>query len=323
MKIFPEWREHKGTLLSWPQRNDLWNGKTEYIEKLWVHITSLLSRHEEVHILLHKKEKENQIKEAYLRIDQDTKLDNIIFHNIPTDDVWVRDYAPIFLDNKEALIFKFDAWRRQFTPYKEDDLSGLRIVNALGWKPIQKDYVLEGGSIDTDGHLLLATLPSIVSRFPCFSKNKYEKLLKKTLKIDTIIWLHAGLPGDHTDGHVDTLSRFFEKGKIITCVCHKKHPAYHNLWENYKILEQEAKKLNLEIQDLVLPPQKQNLPRSYANFYIANKQILVPVYNEKTDDLALQQIQTCFPEHSIEGIDASLLIEEGGAIHCITMQIPK
>ena len=328
MSLPPEWKKRRGTLLVWPQRPSLWGGAYAEVQRLWAQIAALLSRKEEAHILLpsHKESLREEIICEVLK--KGGKEKHIFFHDIETDDVWIRDYAPLWVEEKKALLFLFDGWGQKYSPHQKDNLAGAKLLKMWGHQALRKNFVLEGGAIDSDGETLLLSESSILFRSPFWERGHYEEELKNCFGVKKLLWLKGGLPGDDTDGHVDMLCRFTEKNKVLNSMCEKGEPAFGILRENQKRLEtfRDLEGRPLEIVQLPLPPQiykeGRALARSYANFYIAEGQVLAPVYGEKTDELALKLIQKAFPQRNIEAIDASLLILEGGALHCLTMQIP-
>ena len=339
MPLLPEWTPHASTLLAWPQRPELWSGHYKEVQKDWAKIAALLSQKEDVRILIHPDSSQAQEDEIREQIEKHPcRQDKVFFHTIPTDDVWVRDYAPVWIEQKKALLFIFDGWAKKYTPYKNDNSAGAAILKSLGHEPVCKNFILESGAVDTDGKTLLLNETCILFREPFLSRKKYETECKSAFGIKNILWLKGALPGDDTGGHTDLICRFVGKNRVLHTVCNKNHEAYTMLKENQNRLENfhktaesaaenAAERAALEITALPLPKQlyqkESPLPRSYANFYIANEKVLVPVYGEKTDEAALTAIQSCFSSRSIEAVDSSRLILEGGAVHCQTMQIPS
>ncbi len=341
MEGLVEWETHRGTLLAWPQRAELWSGKYKEVQLIWAKVASLLSKTEEVHILINPV-LPNQNKNKYINICIEEKIrnkiekynckqTNLIFHEIPTDDVWIRDYGPVWISPREGLTFLFDGWGKKHFPHTNDNLASKRLLEKFGHHINSKKIILEGGAIESNGDLLLVNDACIFHRETRLTYSKYEEELKNIFQTKNILWLKGCLPGDDTDGHVDMVSRFVEEKKILHTICDSDHPAFTVLKEIQKKLENFfTKEYNfdkqIEIIYLPLPKQvfKGNFPiaRNYANFYIANKQIITPVYKDKKDEEALNIIQACFPNHSVEAIDSNYLLLEGGAIHCMTKHIP-
>jgi agmatine deiminase len=194
------------------------------------------------------------------------------------------------------------------------------------------DYILEGGSIDTDGRDTLLTTEHCLlnkNRNPSLSRAEIESKLKHWLGMKQIIWLGDGLEGDDTDGHVDDLSRFVAPGVVVTAI--EKDPQDTNfapLKDNWERLQKakDSRGQPLRVLELPMPPRSDGPhhrnPASHANFYIANSAVLVPVFNSPTDRPTLDLLRPFFPDRKMVGIDCSALVGGLGAIHCITQQMP-
>ena len=363
-KLLPEWEKHYATLLTWPQVSKIWGEDFLEIQETWAKISSLLSKHEKVFILIDPKSSKyflENINELLLKYSGN--LSNINFLEISTNDVWIRDYGPIWVKSTNKITpigisFGFDGWGKKYFPYDNDNKAGSKILEKLGHEEYFEKIILEGGSIETNGEILIVTDSCNLFREPYLEKNEYELIFKKLFGVKKILWLKGALPGDGTDGHVDMLTRFASKNTIITSIANSDSAPYLILKKNIKCIEdflnceiytrdekvgfrkyeeelnKDFKYLNKDTQLIenfkyVFLPLPQQiyingfaLARSYANFYIANEQVLVPVYNEKSDEDALKIIESCFPDRTIQAIDCSKLILQGGALHCITMQIP-
>ena len=250
----PEWERHKGTLLAWPQRPELWSGHYNEVQGSWAKIAALLSQGEEVHILLHQE----KLKEAILTkiLEYKGKESRIFFHNVPTDDVWIRDYGPLWVEDRKALLFVFDGWAQKYSPHEKDNLAGERLLELWGHQALPKNFVLEGGALDTDGETLLLSESCILFRSPFWTPERCEEEFKDCFGVRNILWLKGGLPGDDTDGHVDMLCRFTAKNKMLNSLCTKDHPAYGILQENQKRLQdfRNTQGYSLDIAILPLPP---------------------------------------------------------------------
>ena len=363
-KLLPEWEKHYGTLLTWPQVSSIWGEDFIEIQETWAKITSLLSKHEKVFILIDPKTSKTFLENINeLLIKYSCNLNNINFLEIPTNDVWIRDYGPIWVksSNKKpiGISFGFDGWGKKYFPYDNDNKAGTKILEKLGHDIHIENIILEGGSIETNGEILIVTDSCNLFREPYLEKNEYELIFKDLFGVKKILWIKGALPGDGTDGHIDMLTRFASKNTIITSIANPDSAPYLILKKNIKRIEdflnlesntvggkvgfrkyeedlnKDLNYLNKDTQLIdnfryvYLPLPQQTyingfaLARSYANFYIANEQVLVPVYNEKSDEVALKIIESCFPDRTIQAIDCSKLILQGGALHCITMQIPN
>lgn len=326
-----EWEPHETTWLAWPHDLDTWPNQIEEIEALYVEIIQQLHVGEKINILVDNKQAEDNASRK-LRARGITQ--NVFFHVIETNSMWIRDYGPTFVVNsgsKSMIQWRFNAWGDKY-PYQKDQLVPSKVANILNVKSFEADLILEGGSIDINGDGILMTTEECllnINRNPHLKKEQIEQSLKKFFGAKKIIWLRKGLEGDDTDGHIDEIARFVSPNKIIISTEHEAN-SY-----NQEVLAEDRKRLNnatdengkpFEIIELPMPNKikagKLTLPASYANFYIANKCVLVPIFNDKNDTKALGILKDLFPGRNVVGIPAVTLIYGQGAIHCITQQEP-
>jgi agmatine deiminase len=219
-----------------------------------------------------------------------------------------------------------------------DNLAGEKMCEILGLPCEKINMVLEGGSIDVNGNGTLLTTESCLlnkNRNPDMTKEEIEQNLKKYFGINQILWLKDGIVGDDTDGHVDDITRFVDEKTIITAIEENKDDEnYEPLMENYERLKSfkdlDGNPFNIiklpmpEPQYYDYPDQKNyRLPASYANFYITNKYVIVPIFNCKNDKIAIEILQKIFSDRKVVGIYAYDIVIGLGAFHCLTMQIPK
>ena len=237
-----------------------------------------------------------------------------------------------------AVKWRFNAWAK-YPNWKRDEKIGSLMADATGAHEIQavfgkKRVVLEGGSIDVNGQGTLITteeclLSRVQQRNPELKKRDYEKIFAEYLGAANVIWLGSGIVGDDTHGHVDDITRFVSPDTVVTCV--DADPAS----ENYEALRENVRRLRdatvedgkpLATIDLPMPApvyfEGRRLPASYANFYIANRTVLVPVFNDPNDRVALDILADIFPDREVVGIYCGDLIWGFGAIHCMTQQQP-
>lgn len=244
-----------------------------------------------------------------------------------------------FLEGKlTAIKWRFNAWAK-YPNWQHDEKIGSLMAKAAGAEELQpmlgeKRVVLEGGSIEVNGRGTLITteeclLSRVQQRNPGMNKQDYEKSFAKYLGAPNVIWMGSGIVGDDTHGHVDDITRFVSPDTVVTCV--DADPAS----ENYEALRDNIRRLRdattedgrpLATIDLPMPAsvyfEGRRLPASYANFYIANGVVLVPVFNDPNDRVALDILADIFPEREIVGIYCGDLIWGFGAIHCMTQQQP-
>lgn len=333
-----EWETHRATLLAWPHNKNDWPDRFAPIPWVFIELIRNLTRHERV-ILLVKNDKDRAMATDMLeRAGVDAgKVD---FQMIPTNRIWMRDAGPIWVKSVDSgrksvdsiLDFKFNAWAK-YPNHLLDDKIPQKLESFVGLERVVpmhkgKRVVLEGGAIDVNGKgLLLTTEECLLSnkqcRNPGFSAADYEEVFSRYLGIDKVIWLDKGIVGDDTHGHVDDLARFVNEDTVATVVEHNKRDGnYALLQENLKRL----KKTKLNIVELPMPKpiifEGEILPASYANFLIANKQVLVPTFNDANDRLALNLLAECFPGREVIGIYCGDFIWGLGTIHCASQQVP-
>lgn len=332
-----EWELHQGTWLSWPKDPDTFPSVIiEKVENAYCEIIKALQQNEKVNLLVNDKNWEDKVRNKLETKNISAK--NVLFHHIKTVDVWTRDYGPIFIVNKnidkknEAMkkiaITKwiFNAWGKKYEDLMYDNIAGEHIAKTIGLEVFSPEIILEGGSIDVNGKGTLLTTEQCLlnkNRNPHLTKSQIEQYLKDYLGIDNVIWLKDGVAGDDTDGHIDDIARFVNENTIVCAVeDDPKDENYKPLKENFEIL----KKTGFNVIQLPMPKEisvpERRLPASYANFYIGNKVVLLPAFNDKNDKKAIEILQKCFPDRKIIPIQSKELVYGFGGIHCMTQQQP-
>ncbi|MCB0320029.1 MAG: agmatine deiminase family protein [Bdellovibrionales bacterium] len=337
-----EWEPHAATWIAWPHEESDWPGKFQTIPWVYTEIVRVLSRSEMVHVLC-KSTEAAQAAETLLKLSGVTE--NYRLHVCTTDRSWLRDSAPTAVISSsqrvELVAWQFNAWAK-YSNYALDQEVPSFISNVTSHslvRAVRPDnglpFVLEGGSIDTDGQGTLLTteeclLSEIQNRNPGMSKTDYEEAFERYLGVTQVIWLGRGCAGDDTHGHVDDIARFVAPGRVIAAV--EEDPSdenYEPLQENlYRLRQaQDAHGRPLEVIELPMPRciafEGTRLPASYANFYIANSTVVVPLFNDENDIRALELIQSCFPTRKAIGIYCGDLILGLGTLHCLTQQEPR
>ncbi len=336
----PEWALHKATWLSWPHKLASWPGKFEPVPAVFAEIASWLSSSEEVHINVLDETMETEARQliSSLRHDQ-LLMDRIYFHRIPTNDAWCRDHGPNYVfrecggkREKVILDWEYNAWGGKYEPYDDDNAVPQRVASIQGLPFVSTGMVLEGGAIDVNGKGLLLTTEACLlnsNRNPSMDRGDIERELGRYLGIEKVLWLGDGIAGDDTDGHVDDMARFVDESTVVITV--EENPEDENyapLQANYALLKSftDLGGKPLRVKKLPMPDpvffEGERLPASYANFYIANSVVLVPVYRCPQDREAVAVLEECFPGRKVVGIDCSDLIWGLGAIHCITHEEP-
>ena len=339
-----EWEPHDSTWLAWPHFRDDWPGKFEPIQWVYAEIVRNLARHERVDLVVNSAESARRARAVLEKADAIS--DNVVFHPWRTDRVWTRDSGCIFLKPEAqadsgllALNFQFNAWAK-YPNYKNDAKLGARMAKSAGARAVQPfsgDHrvVLEGGSIDVNGDGILLTteeclLSTIQQRNPPMDRMAYEQMFADHFGVQSVIWLGDGIAGDDTHGHVDDITRFVARDKVVTMI------DLNPLDENFATLLANLGRLKaarspaggkLEIIELPMPRpvvfEGRRLPASYANFYIANGIVLAPVFNDPNDRIALNTLAELFPGREIIPIYSGDLIWGFGALHCMTQQQPS
>ena len=337
-----EWEPHKGTWLAWPHLEDHWPGKFEKIPPVYAEIVSaLLEGGEEVFICVNDEAMEKTAREILEQKFKNTgqniavAFSKIKFFQIPTDASWSRDHGPIFVRDKTGqLIIEdwiFNAWGDQW-PHDKDDIVPQKIAEQLKMPIITPGIVLEGGSIDVNGKgLLLTTTQCLLNknRNPHLTQKQIEKYLHDYLGAEKILWLGEGIIGDDTSGHIDDIARFTDANTIVCAVEENpKDENYEILKKNFEDLKRMTDQNGKPLKIVAIPMPEPvicedcRLPASYANFYIANKAVLVPIFRGKNDERALKILAELFPTRKIIGIDCVDLVWGLGTIHCSTQQQP-
>ncbi len=331
-----EWEKHSAVWLAWPHDEVTFpGGKLKRVEKTYIEILKNISQFEDVELLVLDNKTKTRIEKMLTKAE--VKLSKISFHITDYADVWIRDFGPTFIINKQDhelawIKWHYNAYGNKFPELLKDNEVFFNLRRDVDKRMFEPGVIMEGGAIETNGQGVLITTEQCLlnkNRNPQLNKNETEKYLNKFVSAKKVIWLKQGLMGDHTDGHIDELARFVSPNKIV-CAYEE-----NTADENYKALEENfqtlAKVTNLEdkpfeIVKLPMPHMKYKdgttAPVSYCNFYIGNGIVLAATFKDPSDAKALEILQSCFPDHKIVGIDCSDIIYGGGAIHCITQQQP-
>lgn len=334
-----EWEPHEATWLAWPHKEDSWPGRFEPVPGIFVEMVRALTPGERVEILVLDDAHGASVRD--LLASGGVDVARVRLHVLPTDDAWIRDHGPIFVRRPRAgggsevaaTTWGYNAWGGKYPPWGKDELVSREIARRLGMPAFDGGMILEGGSIDGDGDGTLLTTESCLlnpNRNPSLGRADIERRLRDVLGIEKILWLGDGIVGDDTDGHVDDLTRFVAPGRVVTVV--EDDPADENhrpLRENLARLRSmtDARGRRLEVATMPMPrpqhEQGQRMPASYANFYVANAAVLVPVFDDPGDAAALATIGAAFPGRRIVGIRATELVWGLGAFHCLSQQQPR
>jgi len=335
-----EWDQHEATWLGWPHELTDWPGKFSPIPWAFAEIVRHLSQVERVYLMVENREAEARVR-AILK-KSGANLAAVDFFRVPTDRGWMRDSGPICVKNGAGEVaythWRFNGWAKYENHKKDAQVvaSANKKLKRTLWQPMHKErrVVLEGGSIDVNGRgTLLTTEECLLSktqeRNPGFTREDYAEVFKNYFGATNVLWLKNGIAGDDTHGHVDDLSRFVDSTTVVTVVeDDSKDANCAPLQENLALLksmkDQNGQPLRVETLPMPSPVyfDGQRLPASYANFYIANKTVIVPTFNDAKDRIALNTLGKLFPTREVVGIACRDLVLGLGTLHCMTQQQP-
>jgi agmatine deiminase len=333
-----EWHPHSGTWLTWPKDPETWPGRVEQVEDIYLQIIAALAPHESVNLLVDDETTEHAVR----RRCNFAAAANVRFHRVPTVDSWIRDYGPNFLlSNNRAGAFNdwiFNAWGNKYEELKKDDQVPRLLEPILQMRRFAPGIVMEGGSIEVNGEGCVLTTEQCLlnpNRNPQLSRTEIEEYLKSYLSVEKVLWLGEGIVGDDTDGHIDDIARFVSPNVIVCAVEDDPEDA------NYQLLQDNLARLKMmtdargrafEIVALPMPGvvggqstdtrNLDRLPASYANFYIANNVVLLPVFGHANDTRAIETLQRVFRDRRVTPINCEPLVWGMGTIHCLTQQQP-
>ena len=335
MKSMPaEWERQRAVLMSFPHEETDWHNADDEAAleaslSPFIRIAQAIAYGQAVYIICKDKSKISKLF---------CSTRNMTFIEIPTNDTWIRDYGYISIKEEseiKLLNFTFDGWGRKFEASLDNAVNhALHKKGYLGVTPLETiEYVLEGGSIESDGEGTILTTSTCLcnpNRNSGTSKKDVEKKLQSTLGAERVLWLdHGYLAGDDTDSHIDTLARFVNRNTIVYIKCDDKedehYEALHKMETQLKSFKTKEGNpytlISLPMTDAIYNKEGERLPSTYANFLITNGALIYPTYSDKNDAKAGDILKKLFPDKEIIPINCLKLIEQGGSLHCSTMQI--
>jgi len=368
-----EWEAQWGVMLTWPHEDTDWKPYLTEITETFVAMSREIAAREHLLIVVPK---------AEIVPEEIRQMERVVIFECSTDDTWARDHGPIVLVEECGvrrlwLDFRFNGWGEKF-PAENDN----RIVSRLFEEMTRdeerearneecsmlnvqcpmfnvqcsmsnsqlenhQDFVLEGGSIESDGRGTIFTTSQCLlapNRNQPLTREEIEAELKRRLRAERVVWLDYGnLVGDDTDGHIDTIVRCAPDDTLLYVGCDDENDEQ---FADFQALEQQLKSLRTadgkpyRLLRLPMPKaifeetifeeggtrkeERERLPATYANFLILNGAVLAPIYGQPENDAeALRVIGKAFPDRDIIPIDARTIIRQHGSIHCLTMQIPS
>ena len=328
-----EWEPQSLVMLTWPHQDTDWAPYLDDITRTYVEMADAITQYEKLLVVTPNPVEVGAMLSKHLSSEQ---MAQVVISHCKTNDTWARDHGPITLvgienDGQEKLLcldFRFNGWGEKF-PAELDNKITRQVFKELFDDEVLKgdigsgndDFVLEGGSIESDGKGTVFTTECCLmapNRNQPLTKEEEEQELLLRLKAKRIIWLqHGALAGDDTDGHIDTTVRIAPDDTILFS-----YPAEKKELEGLRTLDDKQYRL-MELPLPIVEYDGEKLPATYANFLIINGAVIVPTYNiPDLDAKACEIIQKAFPDRKIIPIDATTIVRQHGSIHCCTMQVP-
>ncbi|UCZ57845.1 agmatine deiminase family protein [Desulfurispirillum indicum] len=330
-----EWEPQDAILLAWPHGASDWQPVLTQARQTFCDIAGHISQRQMVIIVA----PDTRMPLADLT-SSGARLENVRCYDIKTNDTWIRDFGPITVEDQQQLRlldFSFNGWGKKFEATHDNNVTRqLHQLGAFTAPQHRFDWVLEGGSIESDGRGTILTTSNCLlepNRNPQLNQQDIEEqILRTALGARKVLWLdHGHLEGDDTDAHIDTLARLCPDNTIVYVACDDPNDSHYSA---LKAMETQLASFTCAdgrpYRLLPLPwpapchaADGHRLPATYANFLIINGAVLVPVYGDPADALALQVVAAAFPDHEIIGVNCRTLIEQHGSLHCVTMQLPQ
>lgn len=331
---FPaEWEKQTAVLIAWPHETGDFSNRLESVEQTYSIIANTITEYQRLIIVCRDEQHQKHIEQWLNR------LEDIDFVHAPVNDIWVRDTAFLTVEKEGQLThlnFQFNGWGSKYN-YADDNALNNKLANSKPFKGKSHhdvNFILEGGSVESDGiGTILTTRQCLLNpNRNNLNQKEIEQQLAVQLGAKRVLWIdQPNLSGDDTDAHIDTLARFCSAKTIAYTSCEDSSDAHYDSLKNMELQLQALRTESGEAYNLVpLPLPKPifdeddyQLPANYANFLIINHAVLVPVYDDENDKVALDRIGKIYPEHKIIPIPCRPLVHQYGSLHCMTMQFPE
>lgn len=341
IRLIEEWASQDAILVSWPHKDSDWNDMLNEIDECYKNIVSAILNYEPVIILTPE-----PVRIESLLSDLSSSPYKFYIMEMPTNDTWIRDYGPLsfYIKTEQKEIkaiadFTFNGWGMKFAANKDNIVNRCLYLSRFFNSDVsfmnRLILSIEGGGIESDGNGTILTTSSVLyepNRNAGFQTEELKDIIIESLGANRLFTLNHGvLEGDDTDGHIDTLARFISDNSIAYVYCDDESDIhYHEL----KKMEEELKSLKninghpYELVPLPLPKaifdkEGDRLPATYANFLFVNGAILLPIYGQDYDSIAIDTLKNALPTIDIVPVNCNALITQHGSLHCATMQIPE
>jgi agmatine/peptidylarginine deiminase len=334
MNRFPaEWEKQSAVLIAWPHKTGDFSNNLESVEQSYSVIADTITQYQRLIIICRDDIHQQHIKTLI------TRHDDIDFIHATVNDIWVRDTVFLSVEKDGGIThlnFLFNGWGEKYQHQNDNDLNH-KLLNAKPFKGKAHkdiDFILEGGSVESDGiETILTTKQCLLNpnRNKGLTQQEIEQQLLVNLGAKRVLWLdQENLSGDDTDAHIDTLARFCSANTIAYTSCKDPDDLHYT---SLKYMERQLQEFRnpvgepyhlvaLPLPKPIFDEEDQQLPANYANFLIINHAVLVPTYSDPMDDIALKRLGECFPQHEIIAIPCRPLVHQYGSLHCMTMQFP-
>ncbi len=345
-----EWEPHAGTWMLWPERPDNWRENALPAQRAYAAVAAAIAKSELVTMGVSA----GQFDSARRMLPKGVRV-----VEISSNDAWMRDVGPTFVVDRRGRVrgidWMFNAWGGKaggvYADWELDDQVAAKVLEIESTPRYRAPFILEGGAIDVDGQGTLLTTEECLldpNRNPALRRGQIESLLQRYLGVREIIWLSRGVFNDETDGHVDNLCCFVRPGEVVLTWCDDpEDPQYDISRAAFEVLSKarDSRGRRLKIHKLMQPgplymsaeeeagidPSHDckrrragdRLAGSYVNFYIANRHVVMPLLDPRTDRAAKAALAKLFPRRKVVGVPSREILLGGGNIHCITQQQPR
>ena len=345
-----EFERHSGCWMLWPERTDNWRAGAKPAQAAFAAIATAIAGGEPVTVGVSAA----QFQNARARLPRQVRV-----VEMSSNDAWMRDCGPTFVIDKRGrrrgVDWAFNGWGGLhgglYFPWDRDEEVAQKVLEIEGADRYRTPFVLEGGAIHVDGQGTCLTTEECLlnpNRNPHLTKTDIEDQLRRYLGVTTVIWLDKGVYLDETGGHVDELACFTSPGQIVLTWTEDRHdPQYEisrDAWQRLRHAR-DARGRQLTVHKIIQPgplfmtaeeaagidlragsrPRQagDRLAGSYVNFYIANRRVVMPLYDKRRDAAAMRTLRGLFPSREIVGVSTREVLLGGGNIHCVTQQVPR
>jgi agmatine deiminase len=340
-----EFEPHDGCWMIWPERPDNWRLGAGPAQAAFAAVAEAIAVSEPVTMAV----SDAQFERCRASLSAAVRV-----VEIPSDDAWARDTGPTFVvdgaGGRRGVDWRFNAWGGIYSPWDRDERLAAEVLEIEAAGRYRAPLVLEGGSVHVDGEGTVLTTEECLlnpNRNPNLSRRQIERALCDYLGAEKVVWLGRGVPDDETDGHVDNLACFARPGIVLLTWSEDESDPQQAISRDalarleaatdargrsfevvrlpspgpLRIEPEEA--AGVELREGVLERRAgDRLAASYANFYLANSRVVMPLLDGRHDEQAAEILRGCFPDRELVGVPSREILLGGGNIHCITQQVP-